>query len=133
MAGIGLGDDHRCLSARGTADRVGLIVSMVGVERHRQVRLARLPLGSFTDRSVGDLAQRAMSSTETGADPIGEFAAQGAVGVVYAHQAHDLPGRCRVRGTHRDSIADRVPISATVSPAVPFFVLNRGRCNRSCS
>ena len=85
MAGVGFGDDHRRPPTGSAADRVGLIVSMVGVERHRQVCLARLPLGSLTDRSVGDLAQRAMPSTETGTDPVGEFAAQGAVGVVDPH------------------------------------------------
>jgi len=69
---------------------------MEGVEADGQARSAGSPLGSLPNRSVGDLAQRAMAASEAGTDPVGELAPDGAVGVVDADQAHDLLGRCRV-------------------------------------
>jgi len=98
----GLSDDHGYLPIRCCADLVRLIVAMEGVERHRETLPARFPFRSWSDRSVGDLAQRTMSSTETRTDPIGELAAHGAVGVVHADEAHDLPGRCYIGGAHRN-------------------------------
>ena len=82
MSAVGFGDDHRRPPAGSSADPVGLIVAMEGVERHRQPGLADLPLRALTNRSVGDLAQRAMPSPETSTDPVRQLAAQGAVGVV---------------------------------------------------
>ena len=114
VAGIGSGDDDRCLPARCRSNRVGLVVAMKGVERHRQPGLACLPLRSLADRSVSDFAQGTMPSTETGTDPIGEFAAHRAVGVIHADEAHDPLAGCRVGGAHHDSIADWVPSTAAV-------------------
>ena len=64
---------------------------------------------------LSDIAQGTMPSTETGTDPIGEFAAHRAVGVVHADEANDPLEGCCVGGTHHDSIADRVPTMAVVA------------------
>ena len=70
---------------------------------------------------MGDLTQRAVPSTESGTDPIGQFAAQRAVGVVDADETYDSMRRRRVGGTHRYSIADRAPTTAcaTASRTTP--------------
>ena len=57
LAIVGLGDyDWRLIVGR-VADRFGLVVAMVCIERHLEPRLARLPLGSLPNCSVGDVAQ----------------------------------------------------------------------------
>ena len=107
VACVGFGDDHGCLPAGCRANRVGLIVAVECVERHRQPGLAGLPLGSLSDGSVGDVAQRAVPPAETGTDPIRELAANGAVGVVHADEAHDplalVPRRGSSSRQHRRS------------------------------
>ena len=112
---VGFGNDHGCLPARCSANRIGLVVAMKSVERHWEPGLAGLPLGPLTNGPVSDFAQRAVPSTEAGTDPIGEFAAHRAVGVVHADKAHDPLGPLGVGGTHRDSIADRVPTAGAVA------------------
>jgi 1-acyl-sn-glycerol-3-phosphate acyltransferase len=119
VARVGFGDDRRCVASGGCANRVGLIVAMEGVERHRHPGLACLPLGSLPDGSVGDLAQRTVPSAEPGPDPIGEFATHGAVGVIDANEAHDSVSRCLIGRSHCDSIADRRHFTGVIS-AEPF-------------
>ena len=108
----GVHDVDHVRPPRIAADRVGQIVTMVGVEPNREPGEGGLPLGSLTDRSMSDVAQRTVPAAEVGTDPANDLAAQGAVGVVKADEARDPLGRCCGARTHRDSIADLAPIAA---------------------
>ena len=113
-----LGYDNRCLAVGRNANVGGLVVAVVGVEGRRQLSLADLPLGALPDGAMRNVAQRAMSPTKPSTDPVGEFTAQGAIGVVDPDEPHDPLDRCRVGGGHRDSIADRAATALTVRPVV---------------
>jgi hypothetical protein len=83
---VGLGDNDRRRTVDGS-ERVGLVVAMVGVERHREPRSILLPLLFRSHESVGDVAQGAVSASETRAEEVREFPAHVAVGVVDPDQS----------------------------------------------
>jgi len=89
MADLGFGHDHRCLTVCYSTNLMGLVIAVEGIERNRQPRATRVPFGPNPDGAVRDVAQRAMPTTKAGADPVGDLAAQRAVGVVYADQSDD--------------------------------------------
>ena len=107
VPGLGLGDDHGRLSVGGGADRVRLIIAVEGVEGHWQPGPTGLPLGALPHQAMRDLTERAVPPAEAGTDPVRELAAQGAVRVVDADEAHDCLGWCCARRAHCNSIADR--------------------------
>ena len=92
---------------RSSADAVGLVVAVEGVEWHRKPSLTLLPIRSLPNASVRDVAQCAVPSPEASTDPIGMFAAKRAVGVVDPDEPDDAVGECTTRQRHRNSIADR--------------------------
>ena len=63
-----LGDDDGRRPARRLPHGVGLIVAMVRVEGDPERRAAGRPLGSAPERTVGDVAQRAMGLPEHSSD-----------------------------------------------------------------
>jgi hypothetical protein len=107
MARVGHRDHDRSLAVRGSPDAVGLVVAVEGFEWHREPSLRFLPLWSLPNGAVGDVAQCAVASPEAGTDPIGEFAAKRAVGVVDPDEPDDAVGGCIAGQRHRDSMADR--------------------------
>ncbi len=50
-------DHSRSRVCRSNADRVGLIIAMVGIERSCEDGTPTLPLSSLTDEPVGDVAE----------------------------------------------------------------------------
>ncbi len=69
------------------AHRLGLVVKMVRVERHRQARTALLPGAARSQPTVRDIAQAAMRAAEPRADEVRELGAQRALRVVDADEA----------------------------------------------
>jgi hypothetical protein len=122
---VGLGQHDRNDAARRRGDFFRLIVAVVGIERDGKTLAAGLPFGSFPRQAVCDVAERAVRSTQAGSDPVGEFATQGPVGVVYADETEDAtigvtarstrdhrPHRIEIRfrrSFHEASIAERTP------------------------
>ncbi len=66
---------------------VGLVVPMERLERHVETGDVGVPLRAATQHPVGDVAQRAVRSSQSGTDPVGHLAADGVVGVVHADQS----------------------------------------------
>ena len=88
---VGLGEHNRDIAPGRESSVDGLIIAMVEVELDRKPYTERLPGGALADEPVGDVAQRAVGSAEPSANEVGQLAADGSVGVVYAYEASDRP------------------------------------------
>ena len=55
---VGLGQHGRCAIAGSETNGGRLVVAVVRIERHRQTAAALLPVATFPDVAVGDVAQR---------------------------------------------------------------------------
>ncbi len=87
---VGLGHHHRRPAGDRVTDLAGLVVPVEGGEGHREALTAIAPVGPLSEQTVGDVAERAVGPPQPGADEVGELAAEGALGVVHAHEAGDL-------------------------------------------
>jgi hypothetical protein len=86
-AGVGLGHDDRGGAGDRGPHRVGLVVTVEGVEGDGEAGPTGLPVRLLAERAVGDVAERAVRPAEAGTDPVRQLAPQGVVGVVHAHEA----------------------------------------------
>ena len=88
-AGCSLGHDSGGAALARLAHVGRLIVSVVGVERNGKSVSALLPIGAFSNDSVGDVAEAAVRSSEPRADPVRELAPQRRVRVVDTDESND--------------------------------------------
>lgn len=82
-------DDDGCLSVSGGANFRWLIVAMKRIERNAKTSATRFPLGALSNGAVGYVAQRAMPSTKTCANPIRQLTTKRRVSVVHSDETHD--------------------------------------------
>ena len=86
----GFREYRRRLVAGRSTNLDGLIVAMERLERNRETFAAPSPRLLGRERSMRHLAQRTVTSTESGADPIGNLTTQSSVGVVDTDQTFYL-------------------------------------------
>ena len=89
VADLRLGQHHGHHTAGCGAHRFGLVVAVVGVERDGEAVATRSPVGALPQHAVGDVAQRAVSTSQTRADPVGQLAAKAPVCVVDADESDE--------------------------------------------
>ena len=106
-ASVGVGHDCWEPWAEDVADTIWLVVAVIGVEWDREPRPTFLPVAAFANAAVGDVAQSAVGPSEAGTDPVGDFASQGALGVVDADEAADSGGGCVVDHVWASRVARR--------------------------
>ena len=94
-AGVGLGKHNRCPIARCGQHRFRLIVAVKRLERHGEPRATFLPSAAFSQKSVRDVAQGAMGSSEPSVDPVRDLAERRPVSRVDTDEPIDH--RCAIR------------------------------------
>src|SRR4029079_6703249 len=74
---------------RSDADRLGLVVAVVRVERSGEIGTTGPPFSALTNESVGDVTECGARPAKSGADPICELATHAAVSVVHPDESDD--------------------------------------------